>query len=109
MSMKTPQKRNMALWALAGAGAYLAMRAAYRELTKYKVKGKVILITGGSRGLGLILARQLADKGARIAICSRSPEQLGQAHLELERRGAEVFSVVADVSDKAQVTSMVND
>jgi short-subunit dehydrogenase len=107
--MKTSQNRNLALWALAGAGAYVAIRAAYRELTKYSVKGKVVLITGGSRGLGLILARQLAAKGARLAICSRTADQLGNAQTELESSGAEVYSIVADVSDQSQVTSMVNE
>jgi NAD(P)-dependent dehydrogenase (short-subunit alcohol dehydrogenase family) len=103
------RSRKLALWTLVGAGAYVALRAAYRELTKYNVKGKVILITGGSRGLGLILARQLAAKGARIAICSRAADHLGQAQIDLERNGAEVLPLVADVSDKAQVTTLIND
>jgi short-subunit dehydrogenase len=101
--------RNLALWAVVGAGVYMAARAIYREVTKYNVKGKVVLITGSSRGLGLILARQLAAKGAKIAICSRASEQLGKAHLELQHMGAEVMSVVADVSDKSQVESLVQD
>ena len=101
--------RKIALWALAGAGLYVVARALYREITRYDVSGKVVLITGGSRGLGLILARQLAAKGARIAICSRAADQLGKAQLELEHTGAEVMSVVADVTDKAQVKSLVND
>lgn len=105
--MKTSGK--LALWALAGAGAYVALRSIYRELTKYNVKDKVVLITGGSRGLGLILARQLAAKGARIAICARTTDQLGKAQLELEASGAEVVALVADVSDQQQVATLVND
>jgi short-subunit dehydrogenase len=73
------------------------------------LRGKVVLVTGGSRGLGLVLARQLAAKGARLAICARTPEQLGQAHIELEGMGAEVMSMTVDVTDQRQVQAMIID
>lgn len=100
---------RVALYAAAGAGTFLAARAVYKEFTKYDVNEKVVLITGGSRGLGLALARQLAAEGARIAICARSVDQLGQAHVELENLGAEVLSLAVDVTDPDQVESMIQD
>lgn len=100
---------RVALYAAAGAGTFLAARAIYKEYTRYSLKDKVVLITGGSRGLGLVLARQLAAEGARIAICARSVDQLGQAHVELENLGAEVLSLAVDVTDPDQVESMIQD
>ena len=75
--------KEIAKWAALGAGTFLIANTIYKALNHYDLKGKVVLVTGGSRGLGLVLARQLAIKGARLAICARTPEQLGQAHVEL--------------------------
>ncbi|HEX6225430.1 MAG TPA: SDR family oxidoreductase [Chryseolinea sp.] len=96
-------------WAAIGAGTFLIANTIYKALNHYDLKGKVVLITGGSRGLGLVLARQLARKGARLAICARTPEQLGQAHVELEGLGAEVISMTVDVTDQRQVQAMMID
>jgi NAD(P)-dependent dehydrogenase (short-subunit alcohol dehydrogenase family) len=72
-------------------------------------RGKVALITGGSRGLGFLLAREFAQQGCRIAICARDPEELDTARKELERQGAEVFSVTCDITDRQAVERMVRD
>ncbi len=96
-------------WAAIGAGAFLIANSIYKSLNRYDLKGKVVLITGGSRGLGLVLARQLASKGARLAICARTPEQLGEAHVQLEELGAEVISMTVDVTDERQVKAMIID
>jgi short-subunit dehydrogenase len=101
--------QEIAKWAAIGAGTFFIANAVYRALNRYDLKGKVVLITGGSRGLGLVLARQLAAKGARLAICARTPEQLGQAHIELESAGAEVMSMTVDVTDQRQVQAMIID
>jgi NAD(P)-dependent dehydrogenase (short-subunit alcohol dehydrogenase family) len=98
---------RMALYAVGGATAYFVARAMYQEYRKYDLKGKVVLITGGSRGLGLVLARHFADKGARLAICARTIEHLGQAHVELKERGAEVLTLTADVTDREQVQKTI--
>ena len=101
--------QEIAKWAAIGAGTFLIANTIYKALNHYDLKGKVVLVTGGSRGLGLVLARQLAAKGARLAICARTPEQLGQAHIELERLGAEVMSMTVDVTDQRQVQAMIID
>ncbi len=82
----------------------------YRALrTRYSFRDKVVLITGGSRGLGLVLARELAERGARIAICARDRDELRRAKDDLEARGAEVFDAVCDMREQSDVESMVAD
>jgi NAD(P)-dependent dehydrogenase (short-subunit alcohol dehydrogenase family) len=93
--------------AAAGAGAYLAARAVYRRLSEYDFAGKVVLVTGGSRGLGLLLARGFAAEGAKVAVCARDPEELERARADLAARGAEVLALPCDVTDRAQVGELV--
>jgi len=69
--------------------------------------GQTALITGGSRGLGLLLARQFADSGCRVAICARDDAELAQAKADLRERGADVYSVVCDVGDSDQVEACI--
>jgi NAD(P)-dependent dehydrogenase (short-subunit alcohol dehydrogenase family) len=71
--------------------------------------GRTVLITGGSRGLGLVLARQAAADGARVAICGRDPASLERAGDVLRGIGAEVVTVECDVTDAAQVRRMVEE
>jgi NAD(P)-dependent dehydrogenase (short-subunit alcohol dehydrogenase family) len=59
--------------------------------------GQTAFVTGGSRGLGLVIARCFASLGASIAICGRSPEHLEAAQAEIESVGAEVATYQADV------------
>ena len=59
------------------------------------IKGKVVLVTGGSKGIGLACALGFAAEGARIAICSRSRENIDKASAEI----TEAFGVVADLVD----------
>jgi short-subunit dehydrogenase len=91
----------------AGAGAVLAARAAVQKSREYDVNGKVVLITGGSRGLGLVLAREFASQGAQIALCARDQQDLDDAHRELETRGARVFTTACDLTDYRQTEDMV--
>jgi NAD(P)-dependent dehydrogenase (short-subunit alcohol dehydrogenase family) len=71
--------------------------------------GRVALITGGSRGLGLLLAREFAQRGCRIAICARDPGELERARLGLERRGHDVYASPCDVADPADVQRLISD
>ncbi|MBD0369886.1 MAG: SDR family NAD(P)-dependent oxidoreductase [Pyrinomonadaceae bacterium] len=100
--------REALIWAAAGAGALLACRALARRLFGYSLRGKVVLITGGSRGLGLVMAREFAREGARLAICARRSDELEAARADLKARGAEVLAVPCDVTDRAQVNEMTN-
>ena len=94
------------LGAIAIGGAWLA-----RELTRsrYDLTGKVVLLTGGSRGLGLELARVLARKKARLALVARDEEELGRAQDELRSAGAEVEGFACDVRFQDQVQRSVRE
>ncbi|MBV9211252.1 MAG: SDR family oxidoreductase [Acidobacteria bacterium] len=90
-----------------GAGALLAARALTRRWREYDFKSKTVLITGGSRGLGLVLAREFAREGARIAICARDAEELERARADLKARGASVLAVPCDVTEREQANELI--
>jgi NAD(P)-dependent dehydrogenase (short-subunit alcohol dehydrogenase family) len=68
---------------------------------------KTVLITGGTRGLGLALARELAAARCRLVLCARSQPELTGAAAELIAQGAEVLPLVCDVSQPEQVSQML--
>lgn len=71
--------------------------------------GQVVLVTGGSRGIGRSIALAFAEPGTVVAINYRSDEAAAAAVLdELKSRGAEGMALQADVTDLAQVRSMVD-
>jgi 3-oxoacyl-[acyl-carrier protein] reductase len=65
------------------------------------LEGKVALVTGASRGLGLATARALAREGCRLAICARGEEGLREAAAELTAAGADVLALPLDITDAA--------
>ena len=73
----------------------------------WEMNGKVVLITGGSSGLGLVLAREFAANGARVAIWARDEEDLRHVRDEFASCGDHFFSTQCDVSDRAQVQTML--
>ena len=75
-----------------------------------KLVGKVAIVTGGSRGLGLASARALVGEGCHVAICARGESRLEQAAAELKsvaQASARVLPVVADVSTAGGVAALV--
>ncbi len=99
--------KNKLLLAAAGVGAGLAVRELLAKGSEESLRGQVVLITGGSKGLGIALARRFSSEGCRLAICARNREELDGAKRELERGGANVIALVCDVSDEAQVKQMI--
>ena len=75
-----------------------------------KLSGKHVIITGGSEGLGLGLARELRLKGCRVTIIARTQSKLDQALAELRELNvaAGVQALPADVTDFEQVTHLPN-
>ena len=96
-------------WAAAGVGVFLVAHAIVREFSKLDLEGKVVLITGGSRGFGLVLARHLADRGARLAICARSADDLELARQDLDNRGAKVIAMTVDATENEEVKALIRD
>ncbi len=91
-----------------GIGAVAAYTFVKKPRPEFDFQNKVVLITGGSRGLGLVLARTLAGEGARIAICARDEAELKRAKQDLEQRAAEVYETVCDVRNQSEVKRMVD-
>ncbi|MBV9270478.1 MAG: SDR family NAD(P)-dependent oxidoreductase [Candidatus Eremiobacteraeota bacterium] len=99
-------RRNL----LVGAGIAVALFAIVRmagQLRKYDFRNKVVFLTGGSRGLGLALAREAATRGAVIAICGRDAATLDAAAADLHERGATVLPIACDIRAEAQVAMAV--
>ena len=87
----------LALWAI--------VRAIRTQ--RFSLKNKVALITGGSRGLGLVLARQICAQGGKVALLARDNDELIRAKTELAGRGGKVFTVQCDLLDSAQIHSAI--
>lgn len=103
---KRSSSANVALGLAALAGGAVLWHYASRRPT-YSFTGKVVLITGGARGLGLVMARKLIREGARVAICSRNEQQLQRATSELRAREGQVLGIVCDITNHAEVEGMV--
>ena len=87
--------------ALAGAAVMKARR------TRDDLRGEVAVVAGGSRGLGLLLARELARQGCPLVICARDAAELDRAAAQLREEGADVTVVAADVTDQATPSRLV--
>ena len=70
--------------------------------SEYSFAGKSIVITGGSRGLGLTIARRLAMEGGRIALFARDEEELAEACRQLRGIGGDALAVPCDLLDRGQ-------
>jgi NAD(P)-dependent dehydrogenase (short-subunit alcohol dehydrogenase family) len=78
-------------------------------MNQKKLKGKVAVITGGSKGLGKAMALALAEAGAKLALVSRNEEQLNAVAKEAQAAGAEAKVFVADVAQEEQVAKLERD
>src|SRR6266850_3004273 len=70
--------------------------------------GKIALVTGGSRGLGLQIAEALGDMGAKLAISARKSDELEQAREVLARQRIEAFPLMCDISRPEAIGPMVS-
>jgi NAD(P)-dependent dehydrogenase (short-subunit alcohol dehydrogenase family) len=99
--------RAFTLAAATACGGFLIAKSLSRRRDPQSLAGKTVLITGGSRGLGLLLAREFARQGSRVAICARHADQLERAREDLKSRGAAVWAGTCDVSDAEEVRRLI--
>jgi short-subunit dehydrogenase len=87
----------------------LAVRPLIRHWREFNFRGKTALVTGGSRGLGLILARELVAQGANVAVCAREAGELERAQDDLSnvRQDTRVLPLVCDLTQRQEVEHMV--
>ncbi len=95
------------LWGAIGTTGLLASRSLVRSWRRFNLRGRSVLITGGSRGLGLVLARKMAERGARVAVCARDSEELLCAGAEIARFGDKPLTLPCDVTNPQSVRKMV--
>jgi len=95
-------RRGAMLLGLLGAGAGYAISRRRRAID---LEGRVAVVTGGSRGLGMLVAREMLQRGCRVAICAREGEELTRAAAILAEDG-DVFAVGADITLPDDVASL---
>ena len=93
----------------AGIGAALVATRLSRARLAISFEGRVVVITGGSRGLGLVMARLLVEEGARVVLLARDLAELDRARTELEACGrGEVMTLRCDVRRRAEVRAAID-
>jgi NAD(P)-dependent dehydrogenase (short-subunit alcohol dehydrogenase family) len=99
---------TLALGLLAGVGLAWGTRAWLRSRRHIELDGRVVIVTGGTTGHGLLVAKLAAEGGALVVLAARDPAELRAAEDELRRRGArDVLAIPTDVTDEAQVRTLV--
>lgn len=99
--------RTMALAVGAVAAGWWVARGRPGWSQGFEFQDRVVLVTGGSRGLGLVLARKLASRGARLALCARRHDELDRAREDVGRYGDTPLVVTCDVADAADARRCV--
>jgi NAD(P)-dependent dehydrogenase (short-subunit alcohol dehydrogenase family) len=102
-------KRHTLLQTTAGlvAGA-AAFAAAWRHASRLNLQGRTALVTGGSRGLGLAIARELGRLGAHVVLAARDAVELDAAREDLEARGVSVSVLTCDLADRGEGRRIVD-
>src|SRR5213596_3195804 len=86
-------------------GAWIITRLI--RTARYPLREKVVLITGGSRGLGLVLARYICAHGGNVALIARDDQELARAKADLSPRGGGVLTIECDLLDTGQIQAAV--
>ncbi len=112
--MNVPSRRtpsNGSLLGIAGACAVtiFAARKLLRNVPRPRLdlRGKTVLIVGGSRGFGLALARDFGARGARLALCARDSKELERACASLRMHSIDALPIAADVSQSAEAPQVI--
>ncbi|MGQ4271480.1 SDR family NAD(P)-dependent oxidoreductase [Nocardiopsis changdeensis] len=96
-------------WAAAGAALGVGAAALAPRPHTTRLAGRVALVTGGSRGLGLSLAREFGERGASVVVCARDGDELDRAVADLEARGVPARGIRCDVRDPEGAERLVKE
>ena len=99
---------NTRVWLGAAAllvGGWIAARVI--RTAQYTLRDKVAMISGGSRGLGLVLARHICEQGGNVALLARDAEELARAKADITGRNGRVLTVECDLLDRNQIQAAV--
>src|SRR5262245_48457447 len=100
---------SMLFWLAGGLALTGVVRGLVRLRSAYDLRGRTVLVTGGTRGLGLVISRMLLSRGARVAICGRDDRSLASALADLRKISPEVHGVCCDTSAPDQVDRMIEE
>ena len=100
--------RKQLAFGSAAIGAALMAARISRKRRAIDLSNRVALITGGSRGLGLLLARELGRSGTRVVLAARDQSELDVALRDLESRGIEASTIVADIAEASDAERIVD-
>src|SRR5689334_5023176 len=93
------RNRKTALYIAAGMAAAMLLR----RKRKISLQHKTVFITGGSRGLGFLLAQEFASRGSRVAISARDSAELERAEAQLKQITDQVLCISADMTMREEV------
>ncbi|HKU44359.1 MAG TPA: SDR family NAD(P)-dependent oxidoreductase [Polyangiales bacterium] len=97
--------RTLGLALLGGAACW----ALVRQKRRIPLRGAVAVVTGGGRGLGYAIARELATAGCKLALCGRDGQTIARAVWALRGRGVEVMGRACDLSDEVEARKFIDD
>lgn len=104
--MSSSTTNSKALIALGIAAGIAAVR--FLPWATFDVRKKTVFITGGSRGLGLLIAREFAKRGAKVAITARDSEALERAVVDLKRFGEDILALETDITMREEADAAVD-
>jgi short-subunit dehydrogenase len=93
---------------LLGVAAAAGGRELIRRRHRISFRGRTVVITGGSRGLGLVMARRFAKEGSHLVLIARDETALRRAGGELRAMGAQVLTVPCDITDESAAAAAID-
>jgi short-subunit dehydrogenase len=106
LAMNRSERAGLALGATV-LGTTLIART-LRAARRLDLNGRTVVITGGSRGLGLVLARQMGLRGARVVVGARDQAELDRAWTDLQGRGIDATAVTCDIGVAEQAQGLID-